>query len=62
MHRFDEDIQLARRLDDPGQEQLPDYLISAGGLAELSIERRACTTMKPLALGHLLAGPRQASV
>jgi hypothetical protein len=36
MHRFDEDIQLARRLDDPGQEQLADYLLSAGGLAEPS--------------------------
>ena len=34
MHRFDEDIQLARRLDDPGQEQLPEHLISAGGLAD----------------------------
>jgi hypothetical protein len=36
MHRFDENIQLARRLDDPGQEQLPECLISAGGLAEPS--------------------------
>jgi hypothetical protein len=36
MRRFDEDIQLARRLNDPGQEQLPDDLLSAGGLAEPS--------------------------
>jgi hypothetical protein len=34
MRRFDEDIQLARRLNDPHQEQLPEHLISAGGLAE----------------------------
>jgi hypothetical protein len=35
MHQFDEeDIQLSRRLDDPGQEQLPDHLVSVGGLAE----------------------------
>jgi hypothetical protein len=36
MYRFDEDIQLARRLDGPDEEQLPDYLVSAGGLAEPS--------------------------
>ena len=30
MHRFDEDIQLARRLDDPAQSRYPERLISAG--------------------------------
>jgi len=34
MCRFDEDIQLARRLNDPGQQQLPEHLISAGGCRE----------------------------
>jgi hypothetical protein len=33
MHRFDENIQLARRLDDPGQEQLLPRTTSSAPVA-----------------------------